>query len=202
MISYSTDQRKPIDDATTSSEPDDNNWSNNRGERRFSYGDDEGRNADADFTLIPDILDERIEKEDKDGALKSTIITPKSYFWRSRRANLLEDPEKSMINPSGVRDEKSKAMDLLTALSRSGSLPINASELHVVIGMAHCFTKQIMETIIQDSINPIEKMEKVLLMIASIIHDKPNSSDLLPTDKKECTFLVDPKITAGEKATE
>ena len=47
-----------------------------------------------------------------------------------------------------------------------------------------------------------EKMEKSFLMIASVIHDKRNLSDLLPTDKKESNFLVDPEIATGEEATE
>jgi hypothetical protein len=61
----------------------------------------------------------------------------------------------------------------LIAISRSGALPIDTSELHIVIAVTHCFEKQIMETIIQDNVNPIEKVEKSFMMIASTIHNEP-----------------------------
>merc|ERR1712232_704881 len=141
---------------------------------------------DIDFSRIPKILDALIEKEDKDGALKSTIIRPHSVFHRSRHASIIQDAVKSILDSSTVQDEKNRAMDLLTAISRSGSLPIEASEVHVIVGMTHCFPKQIMETIIEDNINPIEKVEKSLRMIASVIHGKPvNDMDLTTKATRE-----------------
>ena len=70
---------------------------------------------------------------------------------------------------------KDKAFDLLDALSRSGSLPISNSELHVMMAVTHGFENDVTETIIQDNINPIEKLEKSTLLIGSIVHEIPAS---------------------------
>jgi hypothetical protein len=89
------------------------------------------------------------------------------------------------MGPDDAETEKTKAMDLLTAISRSGSLPIDASELHIVIAVTHCFENQIMNTVIRDNINPIQKAENSLLMIASTIHNQPSSNLLAAEDGKE-----------------
>jgi hypothetical protein len=57
-------------------------------------------------------------------------------------------------------------------------LPISSSELHVIIGVTHCFTDSLIATVIEDNINPIAKAEKSTLMLASTIH-----GDMIPTDK-------------------
>ena len=69
-----------------------------------------------------------------------------------------------------LKQEKDKAFDLLDALSRSGSLSIKSSELHVIVAVTHCFEKDIISTIIQDNINPIQKVESSTLLFASAIH--------------------------------
>jgi hypothetical protein len=135
--------------------------------------------ASEDFTLIPKILDAKLEKYDTDGALKSTIVKAGRQWTRSRQDNLLVKPATTQMGPDDAESEKTKAMDLLTAISRSGSLPIDASELHIVIAVTHCFENQIMNTVIRDNVNPIQKAENSLLMIASTIHNQPTSNLLL-----------------------
>merc|ERR1711862_504605 len=71
-------------------------------------------------------------------------------------------------------------MDLLTAISRSGSLPIESSELHVIVAVSHCFENEIVDTVIVDNINPIEKMRRSMMIIASVIHNVPEAD--LTTD--------------------
>ena len=39
-----------------------------------------------------------------------------------------------------------------------------------MVAVTHCFEKDVMETVIQDSVNPIEKVEKTMLLMASTIH--------------------------------
>jgi hypothetical protein len=137
-----------------------------------------------DFTLIPTMLDAKFEQYDEDGALKSTIIKAGRDWTRSRQENLLVVSQKTKLDSDTVASERNKAMDLLTAISRSGSLSIESSELHVIVAVSHCFEKQIMETIIEDNINPIEKMERSMMMIASVIHDVAEG-DLLCAEKKK-----------------
>ncbi|EJK70964.1 hypothetical protein THAOC_07640 [Thalassiosira oceanica] len=124
-----------------------------------------------DFTLIPKQLDYSVE-EGKGVAvsLRSTTIKTSKSWTRNRQANLLSKPEKQGLDTDEMRREKSKAFDLLDALSRSGSLTIVHSELHVVVAMTHCFDKDLMGTVIRDNVNPIEKLEISTLLLASAVH--------------------------------
>lgn len=63
--------------------------------------------------------------------------------------------------------EKAKAFDLLDALSRSGALSVDHASLHIVIAATHCFDKTLMDTVIQDNVNPIEKVPLLLSFISS-----------------------------------
>eukprot|EP00980_Cylindrotheca_fusiformis_P017289 scaffold5347_cov130-Cylindrotheca_fusiformis.AAC.11 len=136
-----------------------------------------------DFTSIPTILDAKFEMYDKDGALKSTLIKAGRSWTRSRQENLLVESRKTVLDSNMVSSERNKAMDLLIAISRSGSLQIESSSLHVVIAVSHCFEKHIMETIIEDNINPIEKMKRSMIMIGAVIHNIAESDFV--ADKKK-----------------
>jgi hypothetical protein len=125
-----------------------------------------------DFTLIPQILDEAVERCAQSTALRSTTV--KTGVWnRRRQENLLTDPKQIQLSPDDVKREKNKAFDLLDALSRSGSFPIAYSELHVVVAVTHCFDKDVMSTVVCDNVNPIEKLECSTLILASAVHGVP-----------------------------
>ena len=126
-----------------------------------------------DFTLIPQILDSAVEKSGEGNALRSTTIKTGDNWIRNRQENLLTGPQRQILNGEEIKKEKNKTFDLLDALSRSGSLPIAYSELHVVIAVTHCFDKDVMSTVVCDSINPIEKLELSTLILASSIHGVP-----------------------------
>lgn len=128
-----------------------------------------------DFTALPQLLNGKIEEHAGGEALRSTNVKLSDRWARNRQENLLSRPVKSRLSPDGIKTEKSKAFDLLDALSRSGSLSIAFSELHVIISVTHCFDKGIIDTIIQDNINPIEKLEMSTLLVGSAIHGKPAS---------------------------
>lgn len=124
----------------------------------------------ADFTMMPKVLDSMIEKYSPDSALRSTVIKTSNTWTRKRQENLLSLMQTSPLFENEVKSEKDKAFDLLDALSRSGSLPIKCSELHVIVSTTHCFEKDVMNTIIEDNINPIEKLEMTALLVASVVH--------------------------------
>jgi hypothetical protein len=128
--------------------------------------------ATEDFTLIPKVLDTKL-LEDSDGALKSTTVKAGEGWYRTRQANLLTQSEKESLATETREKEKNRAMDLLTALSRSGSLPIESSELHVIVALTHCFEQDVMNTVYRDNVNPIEKVESSLILLGSTIHDLP-----------------------------
>ena len=89
--------------------------------------------------------------------------------------------------PKNLELETKQAFDLLDAISRSGSLSIDvAAELHVVVAVAHCFDKTIVETVIHDNVNPIASVERSLLLLASAIlgSDQANQFLLDGTDAR------------------
>jgi len=123
-----------------------------------------------DFTSLPKLLDSIIEHHNTDGALRSTVIKTGNIWDRLRQPNLLMPATITKLSPQSIKSEKDRAFDLLDALSRSGSLPIACSELHVVVCLTHCFEKDVVSTVIQDNVNPIEKLEMSTLLLASVVH--------------------------------
>jgi hypothetical protein len=148
-------------------------------------------NNAVDFTSMPKLLDSSIEKYDKDSALRSTKIKTSDTWSRCRQENLLTKSVKTTLRSSVVKAETNSAFDLLDALSRSGSLPIAYSDLHVVLCVTHCFEKDVMDTVVQDNINPIERLELSTLLLGSTIHGtSPTQLIAEDTEKKrfESTF--------------
>jgi hypothetical protein len=138
------------------------------------------------FAAMPKVLDRAIELHDKNAAIRSTTIETANSGWtRIRQKNLLSKTHKGSLDRSQIAFEKSRAFDLLDALSRSGSLEIPFSELHVLICATHRFEKNAMETVIQDNINPIEKLEMSTLLMASTILGVPTRDLFRSKDERK-----------------
>ena len=150
------------------------------------------------FTLIPKLLDESMGLHDKDNALRSTIVKTSNAWTRKRQENLLTKVKESDLSADNIKSEKNMAFDLLDALSRSGSLPISCSELHVVVSVTHRFENDLMGTVVQDNINPVEKLEKSTLLVASTIHGIPARS--LVADSSHLSRLTGsfPELLSGQ----
>jgi len=135
------------------------------------------------FASLPKALEGSIEKYDKDSALRSTTIKANDQWSRNRQTNLLAKYVNASLDSTDIKSEKNKAFDLLDALSRSGSLPIGYSDLHVVLCVTHRFEKDMMDTIIQDNINPIERLELSTLLLGSTVHGTAALEELVAVEK-------------------
>jgi len=154
------------------------------------------------FAAIPKVLDRAIELHDKNAALRSTTIKTADSNWiRTRKENLLSKiPKTILLGKDLIASEKSRAFDLLDALSRSGSLEIPFSDLHVVICATQRFEKSVMETVIEDNINPIEKLEMSTLLMASTILDI-QAQDLIRSGDKRKRLEVSYPLLLGSRDT-
>ena len=133
-------------------------------------GGEVGEGIFEDLTKVPALLDSRSEKLDLDSALRPTIINLGKVWTLESQKNILSAMQTSTLRADEQKTQKNKAFDLLDALSRSGSLPIMNATLHVVIAATHCFDRSVMDTLVKDSVNPIEKLERSSLIIATTLH--------------------------------
>jgi hypothetical protein len=128
----------------------------------------------SDFSAIPKALDSAFEKytdqEKYGGTLRNVTLKTSSTWTKKTKPNILRPVETQVIGSDLQKVERDRAYDLLDALSKSGALEIQTGELHMVVASCHSFEKSLVNTIIQDNINPIEKIERSNLIAASIIH--------------------------------
>mmetsp|Transcript_4902 Transcript_4902/g.13764 ORF Transcript_4902/g.13764 Transcript_4902/m.13764 type:complete len:922 (+) Transcript_4902:140-2905(+) len=124
-----------------------------------------------DYTKIPTELDAKYELLDVDGSIHPTIVNAGATWVKKYQKALLADPTSTNLAKAELTTERNKAFDLLDALSKSGALAVDEASLHIVICATHTFDKNLVDTIVQDNVNPIEKVERSSLIIASTIHE-------------------------------
>eukprot|EP00550_Attheya_septentrionalis_P012178 CAMPEP_0198303258 /NCGR_PEP_ID=MMETSP1449-20131203/56793_1 /TAXON_ID=420275 /ORGANISM="Attheya septentrionalis, Strain CCMP2084" /LENGTH=1029 /DNA_ID=CAMNT_0044005745 /DNA_START=155 /DNA_END=3244 /DNA_ORIENTATION=- len=146
-----------------------------------------------DFTSIPRKLDMAFVKFETDAVLRPTSIEV-GETWRMIRYLSMSEPIMEPVNLESRKSERNKALDLLDALSRSGSLPISAGELHVIVAVTHCFDKSVTEAVIQANVNPIEKLEKSMLIVTACIHNVKPAGLVKGTSQLESVMLHSPDL--------
>jgi hypothetical protein len=133
--------------------------------------------AAIDYTQVPAKIDAKFDKLDEEGAVRPTKVLLGEVWRKKFQKALLAKPTETSLGKDQLRTEKNKAFDLLDALSKSGALPLGNCQLHVLIVVTHCFDRTLMETVFRDNVNPIEKVERTQLIIASAVH---NTDDVTP----------------------
>ena len=145
-----------------------------------------------DYTKIPTELDGRYSVFDEDHAVRAALIKLGSE-WTLTSKNLLRKEDSKTLGTKQQAVQKNKAFDLLDALSRSGSLQMEHVDLHLVVASSHSFHQSMMDTIVREDINPIHRVEKSLLIIASTIHKQP-ISDLIHPELLERISRTHPNL--------
>lgn len=123
-----------------------------------------------DYTHLAKELDQRLEVLDESGSVRPTIITPADSWLKRSQALPAAGPQKTTLQGESLKREKDKAFDLLEALSLSGARSLDHTALHIVLAATHCFDKTVLDTVIEDSVNPIEHAECSELILGSTIH--------------------------------
>ena len=118
---------------------------------------------------------------------------------RASQKGLLGTTTATIVGAADQRTEKNRAFDLLDALSKSGALAIDDASLHVVLAATHCFDKTLVDTVIQDNVNPIEKVERSLLIVGTTIHGQ-SARDMLAADQRDRFFATSPQLARGGDA--
>jgi len=164
---------------------------------KLHEGEGEARlRHEPDYTLIPAELDRRFERLDEDSALRPTIMKVGQNWQKTSQAALLADPATAALSTDDQKNAKDRAYDLLDSMSRSGCLSIEEAQLHIVLAATHSFDKTLMDTVIQQNVNPIEKVERSTLILASTIQNR-EVADLLRADQVERVSTYSPMLFPG-----
>jgi hypothetical protein len=148
-----------------------------------------------DFTKIPVALDARMEALDGDSALRPTIVSVGHQWQKTAYASLLSGLTHTEVGVDEQRVERNRAFDLLDALSRSGALAIDECELHVFIASTRCFDKLLFDVVVQDSVNPIDKVERSMLITQSTLHNNKPAEQLIDNDEqRERVAIASPML--------
>jgi hypothetical protein len=133
-------------------------------------GMDGGEGKQVDFIKYPPLLDSLFETLDPHSSLRPTIITPSHSWVKSAQKALLGGISTSSMGGAEQLKEKEAAFDLLDALTRSGALPLEDASLHVIIASTHVFDQSLLDTVVCRNVNPIERVERSTLIMASALH--------------------------------
>jgi len=125
---------------------------------------------------VPKQMDQKFEKLDPDSALRPTRIKPGDLWRKKSQKSLLASPTCTSLDADEQEEERNAAFDLLEALTKSGALPIDKASLHIIVAATHCFDKTITECVVQDNVNPIDKIERSTLIMAETVHQQPPSN--------------------------
>ena len=125
-----------------------------------------------DYTKLPALLNQEFDRLDIDNAIRPTKIKTCDVWTLSRQNGLLSDAVTTTMDEVSQHKSRNAAYDLLDALTRSGVLSVDCAQFHVIVAATHFFGKNLMDTIVKDSVNPIEKVERSHLIMASTISGK------------------------------
>ena len=153
-----------------------------------------------DFTAVPAQLEAAYNALDVDAAIRPTKINVGDVWRRRSQPGLLATPTEKPMFPAEQEREKAKAFDLIDALSRSGALAFEAASLHAVVAATHRFDDSLVHTVIQGNVNPIERLERSSLIIASTIHGEPVDKLLQPAQRERVAAYSAPKALPSAAA--
>lgn len=123
------------------------------------------------YLSLPQKINSEFEIHDVDQAVRPIITKVGDTWTKHYRKSLISLPQTQTLSTDDLTKEKNKAFDLIDALSRSGSLDFDSGcQVHIFNAVCHSFDKTVLETLIQNNINPIQKLEGTMTLLSQIIH--------------------------------
>ncbi|KAJ9471593.1 hypothetical protein DIPPA_28405 [Diplonema papillatum] len=122
-----------------------------------------------DVSQFPHALEKQFDAFSDAACIRPTIIKPSNSWTKRYQPKLLSDVKTSNVGSDQQTKEKNRAFDLLDALTRSGVLTIEESSMHIVLGATHCFDETLVDTLVKKNVNPIEHVERSMLIVASTL---------------------------------
>ena len=122
-----------------------------------------------DFTEIPGQLDANFDRYGGGCSLRAAIISPSSEWTRTSKPSILSSAVEKRLGEKDIKIERDSTMQLLDALTRSGAISVSNAEVHVIVAATHSFANTLIDTVVVDNINPIDKIEHGMLIAASTI---------------------------------
>jgi len=148
---------------------------------------------DEDLTALPYALDKKFEILDEDHALRPTAVSIGTTWTKRSQKGLLAAQTEETVHGDMHRLERNKVFDLLDALSRSGELSCDFADFHVIMAATHSFEHALMDTLIKDNINPIEKVERSVLIVATTVQNK-SAIELVKPEHLERVSTYSPSL--------
>src|SRR3989338_367700 len=156
----------------------------------ISQPQDDGCGAGGrDLMSLPALLDAQIGRLDASNAMRSTIIKPAKTWQRSRQASLLAKPADESLGSDALVSERHRAFDLLDALSRSGTLPFEHCQLHVIPATTYDFSSSLINAVVQGNINPLDCLDRALFITSSVLFQQDPLQLALPHRADRVRFL-------------
>merc|ERR1712167_76353 len=114
------------------------------------------------FLVLPETFETLYEQRGQDDCVSQTIIS-------------MREGNKNVVDKFGSKRAVSSmqaAFDLLDIITRSGSLAIEDTSVHVVLASTHLFGQSLMNTLVRENENPIVRAEMTSIIAAEIVYEK------------------------------
>mmetsp|Transcript_19018 Transcript_19018/g.52359 ORF Transcript_19018/g.52359 Transcript_19018/m.52359 type:complete len:145 (+) Transcript_19018:659-1093(+) len=138
----------------------------------------------------------RFDALDVGNALRPTILSAGKEWTLRAQPSLLAPPNAPRtLRAEEQRSERARTLDLIDALTRSGALRLEDATLHVVLAATHSFDKGLVETVVQDSVNPIDAVERSSLIMGSCVCQRP-AAELVKAERLAASQALSPALFA------
>jgi len=162
-------------------------------------GEEQDASVVVDYTRYPIVLDGALDSLEIEGSVRPTKVDVSNTWRKKFQQSLLSEQEETTLGDDELHTEKNAAFDLIDALSKSGELVLDHTSLHIVIATTHQFDKSLLDTLIQENVNPIEQSERLSCIVGSIVHNVKPLELIEPSQKARLLKYSPMLANADEK---